>query len=578
MIYSRNFTLKFTLQRPPPDFLLRSSENLVGSISQIPRLYRAERAVPPARCEDLEAAVNAAGLTSKQALKEAKVALLEYLHATRSIQYLDADHMSRNSPYFLEGLLKKVVIAGNIGRSVSRYLRYHPINEFEPFFESIGLTPSEYPSILPKNMMFLSDDQLLLENYYALCNYGIPRNKIGKIYMEAAEVFRYDYGVLPSKLRAYERLGLGQPTLLKVIASSPYLLTGDCNPDFVKVIEKFRHYVKDINWIEGHLLDDTSCNWSQMLRLLCFLGRVLTEQQLSDIINLHPDFLFEGSGGSSTLSLIVFLLKFGLSVDQISFIFINFPPIRVSKFLSNLRHCFLFLSELEMEAAEIGKIFRSHSLMLGSFTLKKTNSLLSNLNVGKKRLRMFVQDNPLELKNWELGRRVKPLPGTDEEKISRLRKTEFLLRLGYDADSKEMKDAFKLFRGKGAELQERFNCIVQAGLDPQDVQEMLKVAPQILNLRIDVINQKIDYLVNELRHPVSTLVNFPSYLSYSTERVRLRFSVYKWLVDQGCADPNISLRAVISCREDMFIQCYVNRHPSGPKFWQDLKNEIYCQN
>ncbi|KAK4272578.1 hypothetical protein QN277_021114 [Acacia crassicarpa] len=574
MIHLRKLRSKSTLQRPPPHFFLWSLGHLVGSIAQNSRPYRAERVVPPACCEDLDEALAAVGLPIKLALKEVKVALLEYLHSTRSIQYLDADNMSRNSPYFLEGLLKQVGMAGNIRRSVSRYLCYHPINEFEPFFESIGLKPCEYASLLPKNMIYLSDDQLLLGNYYALCNYGIPRNKMGKIYMEATEAFRYEHGVLSSKLRAYERLGLCQSTLLKVIASSPYLLVGDCNPDFIQVIEKFRHYVEDINWIEGQLLGGTSCNWSQMLRLLCFFGRLLTEQQLSDIIKQHPDFFFEGSGGSSTLSLIGFLLKSGLSVDQISFVFANFPPIKVSKFLSNLRHCYLFLSEIEMEAAEIGKIFSSHSLMLGSFTLKKTNSLLSNLNVGKKRLRMLIQDNPLELKNWEFGRRVRPLPGTDEEKISRLRKREFLLSLGYGEDSKEMKEAFKVFRGKGAELQERFDCIVQAGLDPQNVKEIVKVSPQILNMRTNVINQKIDYLVNELGYPISSLINFPSFLSYRIERVQLRLSFYKWLVDQGCADPNLSLSTVVSCIEDLFVQQYVNRHPDGPKVWQDLKNKV----
>ena len=73
-----------------------------------------------------------------RALKQVKLALLEYLHSTRSIQYLDADNMSKNSPFFLQGLLKKVDMASNIGRSVSRYLRYHPINEFEPFFCLLG--------------------------------------------------------------------------------------------------------------------------------------------------------------------------------------------------------------------------------------------------------------------------------------------------------------------------------------------------------------------------------------------------------------------------------------------------------
>lgn len=584
MIHLRRIRLTFILQRATSDFAEnrpRSSENplrLVGlsCIVQNPRLYRTEGVVQSSRSKDLEADLAAVGRTIREARQEAKAALLDYLHSTRSIQYLDADNMSRNSPCFLEELLKKVEKQKDIRRSVSRYLRYHPINEFEPFFESIGLKPSEYVSLLPKNLIFLIDDQLLLQNYYALCKFGIPRNKMGKIYKEAPEVFRYDYGVLPSKLKAYEKLGLGQSTLIKVVTSSPYLLIGDCNIDLVKITEKLKHYVNDINWIEGRLLDGTTYNWSQMLDLLCLLGKVLSEQQLADIINQQPNLLFEESGGR-TISLICFLVKLGLSTNQVSLVFLEFPQIQVGKFLSNLKNCFLFLSEIDMEAAEIGKIFRSHSLSLGSFTLKRTNSLLSNLNAGKKRLRMVIQDNPLVLKNWARGRRVHPLQNTEEEK-SRMRKIEFLLSLGYEEGSKKWKQAFKVFRGKGAELQERFDCIVKAGLDCRDVQGMVKVAPKILNLTTDYINMKIDYLVNELGYPLSTLVSFPSFLSYKRERIELRLSMYKWLLDNGTVIPKLALSTIVACTEKEFVQLYVNQHPSGPEVWQDLKNKISSQN
>jgi hypothetical protein len=43
---------------------------------------------------------------------------------------------------------------GGIGRSIFiRLLHYHPINEFEPFFEGMGLKLSEYVPLLPRNLM-----------------------------------------------------------------------------------------------------------------------------------------------------------------------------------------------------------------------------------------------------------------------------------------------------------------------------------------------------------------------------------------------------------------------------------------
>ncbi|KAK1397714.1 transcription termination factor MTEF18, mitochondrial-like [Heracleum sosnowskyi] len=188
--------------------------------------------------------------------KEAQTALLEYLHSTRSIQFLDAENMSRNSPRFLENILKKFSDDENIGKSIMRFLRYHPINEFEPFFESIGLSPSEYSSFLPRNVFFLNDDKLLLENYYVLCNYGIARNKIGKIYKEAMEVFRDDCGILKTKLKSLEELGFDKSTVSNIVVSNPNLLLENIHRNFLIAVEKLKTLCIECGWIEENLLKD----------------------------------------------------------------------------------------------------------------------------------------------------------------------------------------------------------------------------------------------------------------------------------------------------------------------------------
>ncbi|KAK7336633.1 hypothetical protein VNO77_17179 [Canavalia gladiata] len=505
----------------------------------------------------------------KGSIKEAQAALLEYLHSTRNLQFLDADNMCKNSPLFLQDLLNKTQSQNtDTKRSISRYLRYHPINEFEPFFESAGLNPSEYAPLLPRNMIYLNDDALLMENYHALCNYGVLRTKMGRVFKLAPQVFRYPRGVLTSKLRAYEELGVASTTLVRVVASSPCILVGDANIQFVKAVEKLESVVaKNGDWGEGLLLNGGCCNWGLMLRILCLLSEVYDEEELSDLIIRHPCVVFEESGGTA-LSLIAFLFKFGLPVDQVSFMFLEFPKIRVSKFLFNLRRCFLFLREIEMEAPEIGRIFQSHSLVLGSSTMKKSISLLCNLNVGKERLCKIVQENPLEMMNWVLGKKIEPLPKIEPE--SRVFKKQFLQSLGYVENSKKMRKVIKLFRGKGAELQERFDFIVKAGLDNEDVRKMIRGSPRILNQTIDRINMKIEFLVKE-GYPISTLVNFPSYLSYGSRRVKLRFSMYNWLKDHGAVEPGLALSTIIACSEKTFVQLYVIRHSSGLQVWQDLK-------
>lgn len=507
--------------------------------------------------------------------KEAQAAMLEYLHFTRNLPFMDAEHMSKNSPHFVEKLIERFENQLDVQRLIARFLRYHPINEFEPFFESLGLKPCEYSPFLPRNLMFLSDDELLLENYHVLCNYGVARNKIGKILKEAREVFQFDVGVFQSKLQAYEMLGLSQSFIGKVIVCSPYLLIGDVNTEFVEVLETLMSMEIKSCWIEEHLSEQETFNWSMMLRFLRLFSNIgCSDEQLGGLIRQHPGLLFEGSG-CIALAMIGLLLKFGSTRNELCLIFLQFPQIEVGKFLLNLNQCLLFLFEIKMKVDEIGKILRSHFLLVGSCTLKKTNTILAYLNVGKRRLCEYILENPLELKKLALGSRIGRLPA--EKERSQLLRTKFLLDVGYVENSNEMANALKHFRGRGAELQERFDCLVNAGLDRKDVCKMIRVSPQILNMKKDVIKTKIDFLMNYLGYPLSFLVSFPSYFNYTEERIKLRFLMYNWLKDEGWIEPRLASSTLIAYSNKTFMQQFVNRHPKGPEVWQNFKKQIYSE-
>ncbi|KAK8315171.1 hypothetical protein V6Z12_D01G222100 [Gossypium hirsutum] len=404
---------------------------------------------------------------------------------------------------------------------MARFLRYHPINEFEPFFESLGLKPWEYTPLLPRNLMFLSDDSLFFENYRVLCQFGIERNKIGRIYKKAIQVFQLESGALSLKLQAYQELGLSHSFMVKIIVCSPCVLIGDVDMKFIKVLEILRSMGFDHAWIQEHLADQDSYNWGLILRVLNIFSEMFFSNELVRLINQHPGLLFE---------------------DQISSMFLQFPKIQVQQFVSNLIKCFVFFHEIEMEVDEIAKLVCSYTVLLGSCRLCK-----------------YIQENPQELSKWVIGLRIVPLPDSGEDIESKRLKMKFLLDLGYGENPNMMNKAFKVFRGRGGELQERFDSIVNAGLDKADVSEMVTVSPQILNQSKTVIQSKIDILVNELGYPLS---------------VRLRMAMYNWLKDHKKAEPDLALSTIVACSDKIFLNQYVNHHPSGPRVWQDLKAEL----
>lgn len=505
--------------------------------------------------------------------RKAQAAMLDYFYITRGLQFLVAESMSKNAPLFNDNLLEKLDCDtpdddADIALSITRFLRFHPINEFEPFFESLGLKPSEYNHLLPSDKMFLNEDAFLLENYNTFWIYGIGLKQMGKIFKEARGVFGYETRVLASKIKAFEDLGLSKSFVSRIIVCSPRILVGDMNVEVGKALEILKTVGVGVEWVNENLSEeeDESYDWRSMHRVLSLLRDLCFND--SELLKKHPRLVFEDSG-EWTLFLGGFLTKLGSSKSELSSFFLKFPEIEVKKCVLNLRHCFLFLKKIKMECDEIGKIFRSHSSWLGACSLKKPRTLLDRLSVGTRRLCQVIQENPEVMKKWTMGLKVQPLPPTGEEETSRLMKTQFLINLGYDQNSEEMERAVKKFRGRGSELQQRFDFLVSLGLNEKDVRNMVNAFPQILCQASDLLEAKVNYIVNELGYPFSIFVTFPSCLVFTLQRMKLRLGMIPFMEGKVKA-----ISSLLGCSDKHFVSHYVNRHPDGPKHWEDLKKQI----
>lgn len=510
---------------------------------------------------------------------DAQNALFDYLHCTRSFHFTDAEHVSKNAPLFLQNLLSKLDVDDDVGRSLSRFLRYHPINEFEPFLESLGLKLSELSPLLPKNLIYLSDDDVLVENYHVLCNYGVPRSKIGKMYKEGMEMFRYDFGVLSLKLQSYEKLGLSKPTIIKLITCCPALLIGDINEDFLKVLEKLKSFGVELDWIRGSLSDKSRYEWNRILEMLHFLGGLgCNKKDLSMFIKEHPRFVFDESGKKIYI-LVAVLLKLGLSREEILLFFEQYPRILTGNFTKNLWRSVQFLSEIRMEKEDIASIVSKHAQVLGSSYCLQPKVVLENLNLSAKSFCEVINKDPSQFSVLTSRRKASSTCLPKIEGTFLKEKTAFLLRIGFLENSDEMAKALSKFRGRGDQLQERFDCLVNAGLDCHTVSEMIRSVPPVLNQSTDVIQKKLNYLLNHLGYPVQSLVAFPTFLCYNLEKIKRRFSMYKWLKENGVViatknrkmvSSTVALSTLLACSDARFVKYVVSLHPEGPEVWERL--------
>lgn len=513
-----------------------------------------------------------ANRVSRIARTEAQEALFDYLHFTRNFNFTDAEHISKNSPTFVQNLLSEIDTEKDVARSLTRFFRYHPINEFEPFFESLGLSPSEIPTVLPRHLMFLSDDPSLVENFHVLCDYGIPRIKIGRMFKEAKEIFGYDFGVMYSKLKAYENLGLSRPTVIKLVSFCPSLLIGGVNSEFVEVLQNLKRLGIGNDWIGGYITRDNTYNWKRMIDTMDFLKKVgYSEEQMCSLFKTNPPLLLEGSG-KRVYALFGRLLKLGLNMNEVCIMFKQNSKILSRKCSRNLLRAVDFLFEIGMPTENIAEIVTKHMEFLGSSTLKGPKTVRKELKVRSEGLCQLIKEDPLKVLRLATKLKIKsselvPCPNPSKH----LDKASFLLRLGYVENSDEMTKDLKKFRGRGDQLQERFDCLVQAGLDCNVVTEIIKRAPMVLNQSKAVIEKKIDWLINCLGYPLESVVTFPTYLCYDMERINLRFSMYAWLRERGAAKPMLKLSTLLACSDSRFEKYFVDVHPEGPATWESLK-------
>ncbi|CAN1221455.1 Transcription termination factor MTEF18, mitochondrial [Linum grandiflorum] len=227
-----------------------------------------------------------------------------------------------------------------------------------------------------------------------------------------------------------------------------------------------------------------------------------------------------------------------------------------------------------MEAEDCADIVSKHAKLLCSCYLKKQpKRVCKDLNIDSDNLRQMIINDPTKLFSLS-GKSKTPVVKRVDRPGSRPEKEAFLIRLGYVENTDEMVMALKKFRGRSDQLQERFDYLVQTGLDPNNVSSIIKRSPMVLNQTTQVLEKKIDCLTSYLGYPVDSIATFPAYLCYDVEKISKRFRMYVWLKEKGTAKPNLSLSTILACSDKRFVKYFVDVHHDGPAMWECLQHNV----
>ncbi|KAL2550840.1 plastid transcriptionally active 15 [Forsythia ovata] len=137
-------------------------------------------------------------------------------------------------------------------------------------------------------------------------------------------------------------------------------------------------------------------------------------------------------------------------------------------------------------------------------------------------------------------------------------KLVFLVKIGYENRTKELAMAMgAVTRTSCKNLQENIGVFLNYGLTCEDILEMSKKHPQVLQYNHDSLEEKMDYLIEEMGREVKELLAFPAFLGYKLDgRIKHRYEVKKKILGEG-----MSINKLLSVSAARFSMKSKKKHP-----------------
>ncbi|KAH7687585.1 Transcription termination factor mitochondrial/chloroplastic protein [Dioscorea alata] len=517
-----------------------------------------------------------------RALSEARRAVTEYLHSTRALPFALADQIASNSPFSLSVLVSQIPFHDpsplHIPRTLRRFLSYHPINEFDFFFESIGLPRASYPSP-SRRLLFLSDDEPLLAAVNSLVRFGFPWTRLGILYREAACIFNESSELLVKRLRAFEALGLRRVCVIGICLAFPSVLTADCDPggEIDLLLRDLKKVFVDFG-MDDCAGDDVDVFFEICCRIRVFYHAGSVKGTMGEIMGRNQR-VFLDLEGSFLAERLDFFRKLGMHKEKVGTFVLDHVEILDFDLVNTKISLLEYLRKVELSEEEVLRVSQECPFVMGRNKLSNLPGIMRATNLHEWFLDKITNDNYRYISPdfaSNIGYDVK-IDGEFIEDLERIKsvkmheflsiKLDFIRSIGF-GENRITAKAVGLLNGTMDQLQERFDCLLELGIEYPMLCRIISSAPKVLNQGKDNILQKVNYLCNDLNYSLEYLENFPAFLCFDLEnRIRPRYRILNWLQEIGLLKKPFSPATVLANSEKRFIINLWSIHPAAPKQW-----------
>ncbi|KAJ6722577.1 CGI-12 PROTEIN-RELATED [Salix koriyanagi] len=151
-----------------------------------------------------------------------------------------------------------------------------------------------------------------------------------------------------------------------------------------------------------------------------------------------------------------------------------------------------------------------------------------------------------------------------------MNKLEFLHAIGFGENALTIKVLTDL-HGTGSELQERVDCLLRYGIVFSKLCSMIRMTPKILSQKPEILQQKLNYLCEDMKSSLQYLDVFPSFLCFNLDnRIKPRHRFHMWLTERGLCKHEYSIASIVATSDKSFVARLHVIHPDAPKLWVDF--------
>ncbi|XP_027334832.1 transcription termination factor MTEF18, mitochondrial [Abrus precatorius] len=513
----------------------------------------------------------------KVAVRRGQQALTEYLHATRCIPYVYADQIAKNSLLSLTNLITKLgtFSPSNFPNNLNKFLRYNPINEFEFFFESIGIHPSHHPSLWPHNKYFFSEDESLFDAACALSEFGFPWDKLGVLYVECGSVFKWSASELKGRLCWFKRYGFCNVQVMGVCLAFPSVFGGQLGSEIDALLADLRLVFLDFD-LEGCVEGNVDAWYEVCRKIKVFYDLNGGIGKIGEVIGRNKHVIVE-HGEGELVQAAGFFSRFGAKKEELARLILESSELLSLDLEMQVINVLKLLKHFGMSSNGVKDVRTNYAHALGTIRMANLPNVMKALGLNEWFFDKIKDGNHMLLVNYvasypdeNLDKRY--LSCLEKIRASRtsahcIGKLNFLLAIGFGENALTM-NVFSHLHGTGGELKTRFDCLLHLGIEFSKVFKMISICPRILNHKPELLEQKISFFCQEMGKSVEDLVSFPAFLCFDLEnRIKPRYRFHMWLLEKGLSSKKYSIASLIASSNKTFVARAFKIHPAALKHW-----------